>query len=153
MGHLPFFQPLLIPILLDGFSTNFLAATLARKRLFDTLLLAWFQVKGVFFNFLDDVFLLNLPLEAPQSVFNRLAVLNSNLCQSVHPQSGCDRPMIITYFDRLWRRVHCVLSVLESGIAPQKTSRFVPYAAAQSGKSRSIALRPAPILKRAVPTS
>jgi hypothetical protein len=28
---------------------------------------------------------LNLPLKPPQSVFNRLAVLNSNLCQSLTP--------------------------------------------------------------------
>jgi len=32
-------------------------------------------------HFLDDVFRLNLALEAPQCVFERLAFLHSNLCQ------------------------------------------------------------------------
>jgi hypothetical protein len=66
--------------------------------LFDAFLLAWFQVKRVFLNFLDDVFLLNLTLEAPQRILDGLAILNSNLSQSVHPPSGCNRFSIITYF-------------------------------------------------------
>ena len=53
----------------------------------------------MFFDFLDDVFLLDLSLEATQSIFNRFTVLNPNFRHSVHPQSGCDRFLIITYFD------------------------------------------------------
>jgi hypothetical protein len=35
--------------------------------------------------FLDDVFLLNLPLEPAKSIFQRLALLNANLCQKIPP--------------------------------------------------------------------
>lgn len=34
--------------------------------------------------FLDDVFLLNLPLKPAQSIFERLAFLNANFCQRVY---------------------------------------------------------------------
>ena len=84
--------------LLNRFPTNLFPASLPSKRLFDALLFAWLQVEGVFFDFLNDVFLLDLSFEAPQGIFNRFAVLNPNLRQSVHPQSGCDRISIITYF-------------------------------------------------------
>ena len=50
--------------LLDGFSTNLFPAALAGERLFDAFLLTRFQVEGVLFDFLDNVFLLNLSLEA-----------------------------------------------------------------------------------------
>ena len=42
---------------------HFLAAALACQRLFNALLLARLQVEGVFLDFLNDVFLLNLTLE------------------------------------------------------------------------------------------
>ena len=42
---------------------SLLAITLAGQSRLHTLLLAWFEVVGVTFNFLDDVFLLNLPLK------------------------------------------------------------------------------------------
>jgi hypothetical protein len=47
--------------------------------LLDAFFLARFQVEGMFLNFLDDVFLLNLSFEATQRVFDVLAVLKSNL--------------------------------------------------------------------------
>ena len=37
------------------------------------------------FNFLNDVFLLNLPLEPAESIFERLALLYANLCQKIPP--------------------------------------------------------------------
>ena len=86
-------------VLLDWFSSNLFAAALAGKRLFDAFLLARFQVEGVFFNFLNDVFLLNLALEAPQRILDGLAILKSNFRHSIHPPSGCNRIPIITYFD------------------------------------------------------
>ena len=61
--------------------SSFLAAALARQRFLHALLLARFQVKGVTFHFLNDVFLLNLTLEAAQSVFERFAFLQSDFCQ------------------------------------------------------------------------
>jgi len=74
------------------FLAGLLAIALPRKGFFHAALLARLQIKGMAFHFLDDVFLLNLPLEAAQSVFKGLALLNSNLCQkkytSRHPCMG-----------------------------------------------------------------
>lgn len=72
-------------LLLDRLPANLLAAALASECLFDALLLARFQVEGMLLHFLDNIFLLNLSFEAPQRIFNGLAVLNSNLCQSDTP--------------------------------------------------------------------
>ena len=91
-------MPFVAIFLLHRFASNLLSAPLPGEGLLNSLLFSRFQVEGVLFNFLNDVFLLDLSLEAPQSVFNGFAVLNSNFRQSVHPQSGCDRPSIITYF-------------------------------------------------------
>ena len=52
----------------------------------------------MFFHFLDNVFLLDLSLEAPKCIFDGFTILNPNLSQSTHPHSGCDRFLIITYF-------------------------------------------------------
>ena len=43
--------------------SDFLTTTLPGKLLFDTFLLTRLQIKGMFFHFFDDVFLLNLSLE------------------------------------------------------------------------------------------
>ena len=79
--------------------TDFFAAAFSSKCLLDAFLFTRLQIKGVFLDFLDDVFLLDFSLETAQSVFDRFTILNSNFRQLVHPQSGCDRPPIITYFD------------------------------------------------------
>ena len=57
------------------------AAALSRQRFFYALFLAGLKVEGVTFHFLDDVLLLHLTLEATQSVFERLAFLQSYFCQ------------------------------------------------------------------------
>src|SRR5215475_11939568 len=69
------------PTKLFLFFSGFLAAALARQRLFHPLLLAGLQVKGVTLHFLDYVLLLYLPLEAAQRVFERLAFLQTYFCQ------------------------------------------------------------------------
>jgi len=65
--------------------TSFLAIPLARQSCLYALLLAGLQVVGVTLDFLDDVFLLYLPLEPAQSIFERFAFLNTNLCQKIPP--------------------------------------------------------------------
>ena len=60
---------------------SLLTIPLARQSSFDAALLTGLEVVGVTFNFLDDVFLLYLPLKPAQSVFERFAFLNANLCQ------------------------------------------------------------------------
>src|SRR5438067_8293727 len=61
---------------------SFLAAALARQRLFHALLLARFQIKGVPLDLLDYVFCLYLALEATQGVLQRFALLQSHFCQT-----------------------------------------------------------------------
>jgi hypothetical protein len=46
-----------------------LTATLARDGFLDAFLFARFQVEGVPLNLLDNIFLLDLALEAPECVF------------------------------------------------------------------------------------
>ena len=62
--------------------TCLFTAALARQRFFHPLLLAGLQIKGVTFHFLDDVFLLYLPLEAAQCIFEGLALLQSDFSQT-----------------------------------------------------------------------
>src|SRR5580692_7397887 len=60
---------------------SFLTIPLARQCSLDATLFARLQVVGVTLDFLDDVFLLYLPLKPAQSIFERLAFLYANLCQ------------------------------------------------------------------------
>jgi hypothetical protein len=64
---------------------SLLAIPLARQSCLDATLLAGLQVVGVTLDFFDDVLLLYLPLESAQRIFERLAFLYANLCQSVPP--------------------------------------------------------------------
>ncbi len=73
-----FLLPVLRLVLLFA---SLLAIPLARQSCLDAFLLTGLQVVGVTLDFLDDVFLLNLPLEPAKSIFQRLAFLNTNLCQ------------------------------------------------------------------------
>jgi hypothetical protein len=63
------------------FLTNLLAIALAGQCFLYPLLLTWLQVKRVTLHFLDNVFSLNFALEAAQCVLERLALLNTDLCQ------------------------------------------------------------------------
>jgi hypothetical protein len=66
------------------FLARFLPAALASKGFLHPLLFAGLQVKGVTFHFLDDVFLLYLPLETAECVLEGLALLNPDLSQTSH---------------------------------------------------------------------
>jgi hypothetical protein len=67
--------------LLVLFLSCLLAASFASKRFLHPLLLAWLQVKGVTLHFLDDVILLDLPLEAAKRVFEGFSLLSANFRQ------------------------------------------------------------------------
>jgi phosphoribosylamine---glycine ligase len=58
------------------FSTLLLTGAFAGERLFGASLVAGLEIERVLLDVLDDVFLLDLPLEAPQSTLNGLAFLN-----------------------------------------------------------------------------
>ena len=63
------------------FLADLLAIALTCQRFLHSLFLARFQVERVALNFLDDVFGLNLALEAAQGILKGFAFLNSNFCQ------------------------------------------------------------------------
>ncbi len=88
------------PLKLVLFLTRFFTATFTCKRFLHTLLFTWFQVEGMTLDLLDDVFLLNFAFETPQSIFEGLALLQSNFSQRTTPpnSSGMDR-VVITRFE------------------------------------------------------
>jgi hypothetical protein len=60
----------LVGVGLLRFATELLSIPLPRERLLGSSLVAGFQVEGMFLDVLDDVFLLNLPLETAEGAFN-----------------------------------------------------------------------------------
>src|SRR5439155_8736819 len=70
---------------------NLFSSTLSRQSLLHALLLARLQVVGVTLHFLNYVFRLNLALEPTQGILLRLTLLQSNFCQTDHPQTSPDR--------------------------------------------------------------
>lgn len=65
-----------------------LPGALACERLLCSPFVARLQIKGVFLNVLDDVFLLHFPFETAERAFNGLAFLNLYFCQGNTPPSG-----------------------------------------------------------------
>jgi hypothetical protein len=76
------------------FFANLLPSTLSRQGLFNSALRARLQIEGVALHFLDDVFRLNLALEATECVVYRLAFLQPNFCQSHPPPTASESPKI-----------------------------------------------------------
>ncbi len=66
---------------LFNFPATFLPVSFARQRLFDTQFLARLQIEGMPFDLFNDVFLLDLPFEAPEGVFQGFTVLESYFSQ------------------------------------------------------------------------
>jgi hypothetical protein len=64
-----------------------LTETLTREGLLCATLFPRLHVVAVLLDFLDDVFRLHLPFEAPESVFQRLTLLNYNFCHAYSPPS------------------------------------------------------------------
>jgi hypothetical protein len=71
-------------------SATLFSSTLSRQSLLQALLLTRLQVVGVTLHFLNYVFRLNLALEPTQSILQRLTLLQSNFCQTDHPQTRPD---------------------------------------------------------------
>lgn len=66
-----------------------LARPLDRQRLLQSALFSRLQVEGMLLRLANDVFLLNLALEAPKSALKRFAVLYNDNCQEYQPLSTC----------------------------------------------------------------
>jgi hypothetical protein len=60
------------------------AGSFPRQGRFDSLFLSWLQIKGMLFDFLDDVLLLHLSLEAAEGAFQRFSLLKSNFGQTIN---------------------------------------------------------------------
>src|SRR5215510_11132459 len=65
-------------------AADLLAVPLAGKSLLGAALVTGFEVEAMFLDVLDDVFLLHLPLEAPEGVLYRFALLDLDLGQYVY---------------------------------------------------------------------
>ncbi len=63
------------------FVPGFLAVSFPRQSCFYSSFLARFQIKGMSFNFFDNVLLLNFAFEPAQCIFERFAFLKSYLSQ------------------------------------------------------------------------
>ncbi|HTA42794.1 MAG TPA: hypothetical protein VK789_10120 [Bryobacteraceae bacterium] len=72
----------ILPRLFD-FPATFLPVAFARQRLLDAQLLARLQVKGVPFDFFNNVFLLHLTLESPEGIFQGFTFLESYFSQTL----------------------------------------------------------------------
>lgn len=67
-----------------------LAIALPSQGLLDPLLLARFQVEGMFLEIFNDVLLLNLTLEAAKRAFQGFALLHDHFCQEICTSSLCE---------------------------------------------------------------
>ncbi len=74
--------------MLFDFAGALLAIALAGEGFLRAPLFAGFQVERVPFDFLNDVFLLNLALKAAEGTFERFAILQMDFCQTNSPPSG-----------------------------------------------------------------
>src|SRR5262245_41112685 len=70
--------------LLLALAADLLATPLSSQRLLGPALVAGLQVETVLLDVLDDVFLLDLPLEATEGVLDRFALLDLDLGQNVN---------------------------------------------------------------------
>ena len=70
-----------------GLPPHFLAFELLSQRTLEAFLFPGLQIVGVFLDFLDNTFLLNLPLETPKGALNGFTFENPNFCQSMPPQN------------------------------------------------------------------
>jgi hypothetical protein len=71
--------------------SNLFAGTLSRQGFFHAALRPRLQIKGVTLYLFNDVLGLNLALKPTQRILDGLTFLQSNFCQSIHPQTRPDR--------------------------------------------------------------
>src|SRR5271166_2777821 len=70
------------------------SGALSCQSLLHSALLARLQVVRVTLNVLNDVFRLNLAFEPTEGVLQRLTLLQSNFCQTHHPQTSPNREIL-----------------------------------------------------------
>jgi hypothetical protein len=80
-------------VAVSGLASYLLAFELLSQLAFQALLFTGLYVEGVFLDFLDNAFLLNLSLEAPKRALNGLTFEHSNFGQKLPPQSAIEPSM------------------------------------------------------------
>ena len=65
-----------------GFPPQLFPGSFSCQRLFRSAFVPGFQIEGVLLDVLDDVFLLDLSLEAAKRAFDRLTILHLDLSQN-----------------------------------------------------------------------
>jgi hypothetical protein len=98
------------------------AVPLARERLFDAALFSGLEVVGVTLDFLDDVLLLYLALEAAERIFQRLAFLDANFCQKGYTSQPAE-----------WLSPEYVMSQFSSIYGKEQPRNFPKYREPPSG--------------------
>jgi hypothetical protein len=70
--------------------SGLLAGSFSSQGLLDPALFPWLQVKGMSFDFFDDVFLLDLALETAESVLEGFSFLKSYFSQPTTTPFPCE---------------------------------------------------------------
>ena len=70
---------------LFGFAPGLFAIAFPRQSLLYAVLFPGLQIEGVLLDLFNDVFLLHLPLESPQGVFQGFTLLKANFRQLTSP--------------------------------------------------------------------
>ena len=73
-------------VAVPGLSSHLLAFELLSQLTFEAFLFSGLHVVGVFLDFLDNAFLLNLSFKAPKGALNGLTFEHPNFGQSMPPQ-------------------------------------------------------------------
>lgn len=66
---------------------GFLSIALPSQRLFDSFLLARFQIEGMFLQILDDILLLDLAFETAKRAFQGFTLLHYHFSQKIYTSS------------------------------------------------------------------
>ena len=112
-----------------------LAISLARQGLLDAALLPWFQVERVALHFLDDVFLLHLPLEPAKGVLEGFPLLKPHFSHALNTPSPSQS----------------LLRLVIIGIYLPKSSDFILFSATKdNGNSKPPHSTASPILPAVV---
>jgi hypothetical protein len=74
----------LVGVGLFRFASELLAIAFPRERLLGPSFVSRLQIEGVFLDVLDDVFLLDFPLEPAESALDRLALLDFDFSHATH---------------------------------------------------------------------
>src|SRR5271154_4767826 len=91
--------PVAIDFRLILLTTLLLTETLTRESFLGATLFSGLHVVAVLLDFLDDIFRLHFPLEAPECILQRFTLLNDNFCHAYSPPSllVCEFVLLVSH--------------------------------------------------------